>query len=90
VFAVGLIEEFFVNRAVNHHCAGHIPVGHDHAEVSAVLAHHDFHDVLDAGGIESEQPVARFAHNRFPAQVVKLQNQICIFMFTHFVLLLVW
>jgi hypothetical protein len=51
--------------------------------VAAVVTNHRLHDILDAGGVESEQPVPRFAHDRLAAEVVEFQNQICVFVFTH-------
>src|SRR5581483_2844092 len=83
MLAVSLVEELFVDGAVGDHRASHVPVRDNHAEVAAMLTHHGGHYVFDGGRVESEQPIAGFAHDGLAPQVIEFQNQICIFMFTH-------
>src|ERR1700679_3584426 len=66
----------------------HIPIGdhHAHRGVLGAVRRTDFHGVFHGGRLEmAEIPFARFAHSRFPAQIVKTQQQIGLFVrnFSH-------
>src|SRR6267378_1842300 len=78
-----VVEHLFVNGAVVHQRCCHVPVRGDHAQMSAVFAEHRFHVLVDGGWVKGKKPIARFAHGCFASQVIELQNQICVCLFTH-------
>src|ERR1700722_13787961 len=85
----GIFEEkFFVDQPAVHHAGRHIPIGghHAHRGVLGAVRRTDFHGVFHGGRLEmAEIPFARFAHSRFPAQIVKTQQQVGLFVrnFSH-------
>ena len=84
MLGVSLVEQLLIDGAVIDQRRRHVPIGNNHAIVTAVLAQKHVRNVLNARGIEGEKPVARVTHYRFTSEVVEFQNQICIVMLAHF------
>jgi len=82
VLAVAVGEKFQADGAVFDEGGGHLPIADDHAQIGAIFAKNRGVEVRERLGIEiTKIPVARFAHGLFAAQIVKIEDESCFFLF---------
>src|SRR5208283_1655855 len=77
--SIAFEKKFVVNHATVDDTGDHIPVAYDHADIRVFLAalRIPLHQLFRSGRVKMlDEPSARFAQPRFPAEIVEPQHEV--------------
>src|SRR5215510_9926499 len=83
MLAVRIIKHRRIDGAIIDKRTRHVPIRHDHAVVSTLVARQHVKTIPGALRTPHYKPIASLAHDWLAPQLIQFKNQISIFVFTH-------